>query len=276
VWLIVSTATAADHGDMPILAGFGRSDSQLTDLFVFPSGDDLVIALCIDPAVPPGVTSYVFSSDLELTLHIDSHSKVDYANVENALLYGGTVATPQGIAADKSITITFDHNGAPQVKATGIARKDRDRMQVFAGLRDDPFIRRPRKGRNVAAVVVQLPLKAIAGPRETLLVWGTSTVPTPLGPMGDHAGRALRSMFIGEMNLMTPKQQFLQLGVEPDVVIYNTSLPAGFPNGRLLTDDVNDLALDNPGGTLPGEGTDFPTANDVPFLGTFPYLAPPQ
>jgi hypothetical protein len=270
------TARAADHGDMPLLGGLGRSDAQITDLFVFPSGDDLVLVLCTDPAVPPGVTSYAYSSDLKLTFSIDSHSKVGYDDVEDVLVYGGSIKTPQGIAADKTLTITFDDEGVPALKATGIGRKDRDRIRLFTGLRDDPFIRRPRNGRNVAAVVLQVPKTAIAGPKDAILVWATTEVPTPAGPLGDHAGRALRSMFEDQMNVTTPKEQFKELGVTPDVLIYNRTVPAGFPNGRLLTDDVVDLVLDMPGGTLPGEGPTFPTSNDVPFLAEFPYLAPPQ
>lgn len=270
------TARAADHGDMPLLGGLGRSDAQITDLYVFPSGEDVVLILCTDPAIPPGVTSYVYSSDLELTFHIDSHSKVEYADIDDALLYGGTVTTPEGVTADKRLTITFDGQGTPTLKATGIGRKDRDRIRLFAGLRDDPFIRRPRIGRNVAAVALQVPKSALVGLKESVLVWATSTVPTPAGPVGDHAGRALRSMFNDQMNLLTPKEQFKELGVVPDVLILNTSVPAGFPNGRLLTDDVVDLVLDIPGGTLPGEAPLFPTSNDVPFLAEFPYLAPPQ
>ncbi len=208
------TARAADHGDMPLLGGLGRSDAQITDLFAFDSGENIVLILCTDPAVPPGVTTYAYSSDLELTFHIDSHSKVEYADVDDALLYGGTVKTPQSVTADKTLTVTFDDKAAPTLKATGIGRKDRDRIRMFAGLRDDPFIRRPRAGRNVAAVVLEVPKSALVGRNDTLLVWATTTVPTPAGPLGDHAGRALRSMFNDQMNVVSPKEQFKELGVD--------------------------------------------------------------
>jgi hypothetical protein len=261
---------------MPLLGGLGRSDAQITDLFVFPSGEDVVLILCTDPAIPPGVSSYTYSSDLKLTFHIDSHSKVTFADVDDALLYGGTLTKPEGVTANKTLSISFDGQGTPTLKATGIGRKDRDRIRLFAGLRDDPFIRRPRIGRNVAAVALQVPESALVGPNESILVWATSTVPTPAGPLGDHAGRALRSMFNDPMNVISPKEQFKELGLVPDVLILNTSAPATYPNGRLLTDDVVDLVLDIPGGTLPGEAPLFPTSNDVPFLAEFPYLAPPH
>ncbi|MBI2912164.1 MAG: DUF4331 family protein [Chloroflexi bacterium] len=67
----------------------------------------------------------------------------------------------------------------------------------------------------------------------------------------------------------------------PDVVTVDGSKPIQFPNGRRLTDDVVDAALGlvlNRGNVLGGgpgvsDGID---GNDVPFLTTFPYLAPPH
>lgn len=66
--------------------------------------------------------------------------------------------------------------------------------------------------------------------------------------------------------------------VVPDVIRLDTSQPAGFPNGRQLTDPVIDVTLalvlldlnTHAVTTLVGVN---PTANDKPFLGSFPYLA---
>ena len=60
---------------------------------------------------------------------------------------------------------------------------------------------------------------------------------------------------------------------QPDVVIYNTALPAAFPNGRELVDDVVDLVGDP---RVLMNDQPFPTANDVAFLTSFPYLAAPH
>jgi hypothetical protein len=60
----------------------------------------------------------------------------------------------------------------------------------------------------------------------------------------------------------------------PDVLTINTSNAAGFLNGRHLTDDVMDALLN-----LLSNGevtTDGVAANDLPFPGTPPYLAPAQ
>jgi hypothetical protein len=54
---------------------------------------------------------------------------------------------------------------------------------------------------------------------------------------------------------------------------------AGFPNGRRLTDDVVDIALQVLEGELLGTPNDLGDAvssNDLPFSGTFPYVALPH
>ena len=63
--------------------------------------------------------------------------------------------------------------------------------------------------------------------------------------------------------------------VLPDVVTIDFSKPVDFPNlnGRTLTDDVIDIALALVLDRTVGDAID---ANDVPFLDSFPYLAPPH
>jgi hypothetical protein len=73
----------------------------------------------------------------------------------------------------------------------------------------------------------------------------------------------------------------------PDVLILNTSGPlvinnipfTGYPNGRRLKDDVIDtsFAVLANAGVLPSNvTTDCVNSNDVPFMNSFPYLAPPH
>jgi uncharacterized protein DUF4331 len=69
--------------------------------------------------------------------------------------------------------------------------------------------------------------------------------------------------------------------VIPDVVTINFAQALHFPNGRAPEDDVIDAVLGlvlnrgNPLGGGPGVA-DGVSANDVAFLGAFPYLAPPH
>ena len=75
--------------------------------------------------------------------------------------------------------------------------------------------------------------------------------------------------------------------VPSEMIRLNTSVAtSGFPNGRLLADDVTDIELQAIAGATAftpafnkapnnqiGDGVN---ANDVPFLGTFPYVATPH
>ncbi len=79
--------------------------------------------------------------------------------------------------------------------------------------------------------------------------------------------------------------------VIPDVIGIDLTNPPGFPNGRMLADPVMDillaviwldlsvhgvtLFLDLDGDGVPGPSLG-PLANDLPFMGGFPYLAPPH
>lgn len=276
--ILGDVAQGADHGDVAAMGQIQRQDAMITDLFAFRRGDNLVLALCTNPMIPPDVTQYRFAPDLTLTFHIDNTSKVRFDDPEDYLRYGGTILDPARVSDDITLEVRFRNPGKPQVRVRGLRGPYRPNMQVFAGLTDDPFIRWPRRGRNVAAVVIELPLRFVQGRDSTLLVWATSHVPEVNGPMADHGGRALRSMFIEPSNTMTPAQQWATLGMAPDVIILDTKSEAIFPNGRALEDDVVDMVVDlpTPGGTLPGEAPGFPTENDVPFLDRFPYLAPPH
>lgn len=73
--------------------------------------------------------------------------------------------------------------------------------------------------------------------------------------------------------------------VVPDTLKIDPSAPAGFPNGRLLSDPVIDVTLavvlldlsvdGQTALTLAGVPVN-PPENDIPFLGDFPYLAAPH
>ncbi len=201
-WLAatVGAALPADHDDTPALKAMPRHDARITDLHVFtrlhpgPGNSSrryLVLALSTNPTIPDGAATYTFPSDLTLEIRLDRHSDVDFAvDPEATLRYGGTILDPDGIAADITFTITFDAAGMPRLLVDGL---DADvPISLFAGLRDDPFIRGSRQGRNSASVVIELPLQIVAAgrPHANLLVWAMSSVPGPAGPIGDLGARA--------------------------------------------------------------------------------------
>ncbi len=262
---------AADHGDTPALVNANRRDALITDLHTFVRDQRLVLSVCTNPAIPVGATSYLFPSDMTLKIMIDRDCAVDFSNASDRTTYGGTVMNPAGISEDIMFQVKFPDGVTPQLTTTGLSLAARERMRIYAGLRDDPFIRGPRQGRTIAAVVIDLPLADVIASQPTLLIWATSHVPDVAGDFQELAGRALRNMFSENdaMNSMHPSQHNAVMGVPPDVVIYNTAYAAQFPNGRELTDDVVDLVGDP---RVTGNDAPFPSANDVPFLVDFPYL----
>src|SRR5262249_40222725 len=159
------------------------------------------------------------------------------------------------------------------------------KVRFYAGLRDDPFIRTPRRGLNVAAIVIEVPIAVALRHQPTLLVWASSSVPDIGGPTRGPGGRSLPPQVAPypALNYVPPAQQFLTLGAMPDVVIYNVLLDRHlglrYPNGRGLDDDViaktPDIPAESlgPNGLLMGEPNNRATTNDVPFLDEFPYLA---
>ena len=287
--LASAPATAADHGDTPNLIGVARNDARISDLHVFTKGDKLVLTLSTFPNLPG--TTYRFSSDLTLRLHIDNHSAVSFANAIDNARFGGTIVDPNGMGSDITLTFTFDESGWPELSTSGLSGRQEKSIRVFAGMRDDPFIRGPQIGRNVASIVVEMPLadalNKAAKSKKEILVWATSKVPDIAGPQSDLAGRALRSQCpqpvcnaadgadLNLRNQTSPHKYAQKLGIRPDVVIFDASRPAAFPNGRALEDDVVDLVAPF-GQNILGNDFPCPAANDVPFLAAFPYLAPPQ
>lgn len=275
---IVPPPLPADHGDTPLLASLGRPDARITDLHVFTRGDKLVITLCSNPAVPPGLTSYLWSADVTFKVHIDTSNdaRVTFNDPLDLAEYGGTIEQPDRLRERIVLAVRGDAAGDAQLTVRGIgdpyAQTD---VQFFAGVRDDPFIRGPRIGRNVAALVFEVPLRRIVRGPAPLLVWATASIDGRPEPFQELAGRALRSMFGANdyMNTSTPREHAMVFNGVPDVVIYDITRPASYPNGRELVDDVVDLVGEP---SILANDAPFPSTNDVPFLTTFPYLAPPQ
>jgi hypothetical protein len=299
-------ARASDHDDTPLLKDVGRHDARLTDLYAFVRDQRLVLVVATNPAIPVGVREYAFPDDLTVSVFIDRNAKVGFDDATAVATFGGTVRRPERIREDVVLQVSFA-SGVARLRSEGLPRWAEREVRMFAGLRDDPFIRGPRIGRNVAAVVIDLPLAAVyhargadhddgddgddddalggdgrdarsagrGGHGRALLVWAGTSVPEVDGPIADLGGRALRSQLAENLALndLHPSQHQSVLGLPPDVVILDPSRPIVYPNGRELTDDVVDRVGDP---RLLTTDAPFPSQNDVPFLPVFPFLAPPQ
>ena len=281
-------AAASDHADLPLADGAPRPDLNWTDLHVFTVPGDgrqqLVLAMGVDAAVPAFPVSYLFPTDAKFRFLIDNEP-------EGADLDPNAI---RDVVEDITFDVTFhtatDETGALHSVATvtvhGLRTRELENprwLAVFAGARDDPFIRGPRQGRNVAAVVLQLPLKKVLAKGGPLHIWGTTERPPWDGRQIELDGRALNSMWSTEFNQQHPSRQF-----EPSVVTFDTALPARFPNGRALTDDVVDLVpelglrgvdlrnTEGCGNVEDGTYVNCITSNESGFGATFPYLQPPH
>ncbi len=268
------SAYASDHDDTPLLKDSGRHDGRLSDFYAFVRGDRLVLIVNTNPAIPATVTEYLFPDDLQISVYLDRNSQVDFDDAAANAVYGGKVRNPDKISEDITFDVSFK-DGKPFLETTGGSKKLRSSTRIYAGLRDDPFIRGPRIGKNIAAVVLEVPLALVARNNQPLLAWAGTSVPEAEGPIADLGARALRSQFAENLALndLHPSQHAAQLGVAPDVVILDPRRPIAYPNGRELTDDVVDLVGDS---RVLSTDAPFPSANDVPFLSAFPYLAPPH
>lgn len=302
-------ARASDHAD-PV--GVAVAESNLTGLFFFPKDDRMILILNTRPKLTnPGPYDL---APYEFAIYIDLHSRVDYTGAEDRARYGGTVVSPDGIAPD--VTIRFRLNDDATVNEKSFeGLSDPEAIQVWTGLRDDPFILPRFFGTNVISMAMSIPMTAFPAGQEDFLLWATSSKD---GEQIDHDGRSNRTQLarfdflntvapkdhlaaimkqakkiqrvenlLTKFTLTTPLNSLVQavfkirkFDLVPDVMIYTTRFPPGFPNGRQLTDDIVGLTCQQ-GDCLLFEsaydegGWPRQLVNDKPFLDDFPYLAEP-
>lgn len=271
---VARTATASDHADTDRLIQAGRHDARIADFYVFVRGSKLVMAMTLVGASPEPTEQFRFRSDVVYRFLIDRAATVRFDDAEQVRMYGGAVANPAEIKEDVVVEVRFAAEGATHnVSVSGLHQGPDASFAVFAGLRDEPFIRSTVIGKNIIAIVVELPLRKVVAKSDppVLLAWATTDVVGFGDEQDDLGGRAYRSMFPDGhgLNTVHPSLHTSTFNVASDVVIFDTNRPARFPNGRDLPDDVVDFVGRQ-------DGAPFPSANDVPFSDEFPYLAPPQ
>lgn len=247
---------------------------------------------------------------------------------EAFLRYGGLIQNPQDIGEeviiefclnDKAVLKTGypkyqDAKGQP-LKAWDAAAKS---INVTSGVFDDPFIFPAFFGTNIVAMVIRVPMSLFPEGQKQFLFWATSHEGDR---QIDHVGRSLRTQNprFEILNTQHPRDHvkttlaehndpslmrdiFLRFNFGqtfayrrwdhvPDVMFYSTDYPVGFPNGRLLTDDVAamlaqygdtllfELAYQNNNDTWPRQRVNDRQVDGMKkgeFLPDFPYLLPPH
>jgi hypothetical protein len=313
LWLGISTtnAFASDHADPTRLLS---PESNITDLFFFPDGDRMTLIFNVRRALlnppPYNLSSFVYRVDFDLK------TPVSFEDPANRARYGGTVLTTDSLAPTASVVLRLKNDATiSKVEFPGFSAPETIRYEAM--VRDDPFNFPRFYKKNAITMVLSIPRSSFPGNPSDFILWGGTY---RNGEKIDHVGRSIRTQLprFGFLNTLEPRAQksaiedrkgtlddiynflrgnrewwsqaiaeFMEFtillrkyDVEPDVMIYSDRFPAGYPNGRLLKDDVvaetcafGDCLLQE----LSFIEGDYPrsTANDKPFLTTWPYEAAP-
>lgn len=330
------TSDHADPLEINMLRAPNDPGGRITDLFAFFDSDQdptvgepgsLVVILCVSPSIEP-IGEKPPRLDLKpytYRISIDLNPKLAFDREADLLRYGGTVLDPEGIAADATLEFRLDRDGSVRKqKFTGLNKDAAKGVEVVGGIFDDPFIS-PRFFRhNVVAVIARIPLRCFPANQREFLLWATTSRG---GRQIDHVGRSQRTQLprFDYLNTLPPDEHVPAIqrhrerppllwdlprtalppllgsrpfDAAPDVMILNRDRPTGFPNGRILTDDVAAiLAATGDAQLWEASFTDDPrypraTMNDgdfvedsdtgeiveisrKPFRSAFPYLAAP-
>jgi hypothetical protein len=301
--LAAAGAGAADHLDAPDVRNDGRTD--INDLYAFQSPTDpanTVLIMTVNPAV--GVFSGdTFRPGAEYTFNIDQDGDAVADRI-------ATVKFSGPATGGQKYQLKLD--GGPTARGVvGETAAVSGGGQITAGTFEDPFFFDLAgfqtgfaftgtdffAGLDVSAIVIEVPSDWVDGATSNVGIWATTSVD---GRQIDRIGRpAINTVLIpadrkDEFNQSSPAGDLATFGADvnatiaslssqanadaltpillPDVLTFDTSSSNGFLNGRRLTDDVIDAEL----GLLSAGAvtTDLVPTNDVPFMTTFPYLAP--
>jgi hypothetical protein len=160
-------------------------------------------------------------------------------------------------------------------------------------------------GVNVSAIVIELPTRLLSAGSQQLAFSGFTTYRADDGGPGDNFDRIGNPFVLGALIPFDQRDAFnrslpetdaaefepvvldtlADMGASsadaaeltsfavPDTLKLNLREEIHYPNGRQLTDDVIDTLLPLIFGEPLSDGVD---GNDLPFLDSFPYLAPPH
>src|SRR3954454_5915942 len=200
--LTPSALRASDHADPMNLTD---PNANITDLFLFPKGDQLILIFNVRRALT-NPRPYKLS-DYKYVVNFDLTTPVSFDNTEDRMRYGGTVITPEKLHADASITVLLNDDATlKEITPRGLKTEI---SKVFAGVRDDPFIFPRFFKKNVIAMVMSIPMSAFPGQQDFIL-WGN----TYKGDKQfDHVGRSIRSQLprFEALNTLQPKDHVAEL-----------------------------------------------------------------
>jgi hypothetical protein len=311
--LLPGASRASDHAD-PMWLAEDEQEANITGLFFYPDGDRWIAILDVRRSLvgPPPYNLEPFEYDI----HFDFHTKLRFDNAEDVARYGGTIDQPEGIAPDATIRMRLNNDVTVKEQSFKGLTNPGD-IKVYTGVRDDPFIF-PRFFKvNVVTMAFSIPKSSFPETADSWLLWATSKRADG-GEQIDHVGRSNRTQ-LGRfeiLNTIPPSQHVAEIREKgasraevqdflkqwlppvanlnqlsgyfirhydavPDVMVFTTTRPPGFPNGRRLEDDVALLTCAQ--GDCPLQENAFidttqwprATVNDKPLSKDFPYLADP-
>jgi len=308
-------ALASDHADPVVLAD---PNANITGLFFFPKGDQMIAILNVRRSLtaPPPYELEPY----EYIINMDLHSKVTLDDAANNARYGGTVVNPGGISPDVQIKIHLNNDTTLKSKViTGLRNPDSIRFYSGVR-DDPFIFPRFFKKNVISMVLSIPSSCFPPGQQDWLLWGESTTDGVHSDHVGrSNRTQLVRYASIGKdkfvndlppnehvpaiMKLMKKRDDFAtclkkyketsmiypvyeqnfqmrKYDPVPDVMVYTTRNPPGFPNGRRLEDDVAHITCEIGDCVLQElsfiEGG-FPraTKNDKDFLPDFPYLAEP-
>lgn len=193
---------AADHIDAPGVTGAGSASigSDITDVYSFASGDNMVFVVNTQGLLSPSATATAtFDEEVMIEINIDNSSTKD--NIEDLVIQatfeGGKVrvygpAAPVTTGLQSTLLGTVAVEAAITMGATPVIGTNNG-IKVFAGPRDDPFFfdlaqfkailagtatsfNNPGTdtfaGTNVMALVIEVPKSQLG--TGTINIWATS------------------------------------------------------------------------------------------------------